>query len=107
MDEDRFKKVVINLTERLDLDVGINPETKEEGINIKNIPTSFDVEFIQEHKSKIIPIIKELKSKHVQLNISLEEELYKGLLEKSEIRGEKIEDYIVEILKNEMLYVEH
>lgn len=105
MEKDKFKEVVKNIKERIELEVGINPLTNEEGLKINGMANQYDIEFIENNRDKIIPILKEIEKEEIELEkkkevkIRLSEELYNKLREEAIEKTMTLEQIIVEKLK--------
>lgn len=84
MEREKFKKVVLELKERLDLEIGINPLTKEEGIKINGLAGEYDILFIRENRDEIIKTLKELNSEKIKINIEISKSDYEKLSKISE-----------------------
>ncbi len=83
MKKDKLREVIENINERIDLEIGINPMTNEEGIKINGIPNEFDIIFIEKNRNEIIEVLKEIKAekeiKKVEIKLELEEEIFEKL----------------------------
>ena len=103
MDRKQLREVVINLDERIDLEVGINPMTNEEGIKINGLPNEYDIEFIRNNRDDIIEILKELESekeiKKIEVKVNFEEELFEKLRQEAIEKEITLEKLIIEKLK--------
>lgn len=103
MDRKKLREVVINLDERIDLEVGINPMTNEEGIKINGLPNEYDIEFIRNNRDDIIEILKELESekeiKKIEVKVNFEEELFEKLRQEAIEKEITLEKLIIEKLK--------
>lgn len=103
MEREKFEKITLDLAQRLNLTVGINPMTNEKGIKINEIPTEYDVEFIKENRDEIIDILeqKELDEveEKVELKISVDNKTYAALLNASKALDIEIEEYILHLIK--------
>lgn len=104
MEKDKFKEVVKNIKERIELEVGINPLTNEEGLKINGMANQYDIEFIENNRDKIIPILKEIEKEEIELEkkkevkIRISEELYNKLREEAIEKTMTLEQIIVEKL---------
>lgn len=83
MKKDKLREVIENINERIDLEIGINPMTNEEGIKINGIPNEFDIIFIEKNRNEIIEVLKDIKAekeiKKVEIKLELEEEIFEKL----------------------------
>ena len=84
MEREKFKKVVLELKERLELEIGTNPLTKEEGIKINGLAGEYDILFIKENRDEIIKTLKELNSEKIKINIEISKSDYEKLSKISE-----------------------
>lgn len=104
MEKDKFKEVVKNIKERIELEVGINPLTNEEGLKINGMANQYDIEFIENNRDKIIPILKEIEKEEIELEkkkevkIRISEEIYNKLREEAIEKTMTLEQIIVEKL---------
>ena len=76
MEREKFKKVVLELKERLELEIGTNPLTKEEGIKINGLAGEYDILFIRENRDEIIKTLKKLNSEKIKINIEISKSDY-------------------------------
>lgn len=95
MEREKFKKVVLELKERLDLEIGINPLTKEEGIKINGLAGEYDILFIKENRDEIIKTLKELNSEKIKINIEISKSDYEKLSKISEKLNITVEELII------------
>lgn len=95
MEKEKFEKIVFDLEDRLELEIGINPITKEEGIKINGIPGDYDILFIRENRDEIIKILKKKNNEKVNINLEISHFEYKKLLKIARQLNISIEDLII------------
>ncbi|MBP2025539.1 hypothetical protein [Peptoniphilus stercorisuis] len=95
MEREKFKKVVLELKERLELEIGTNPLTKEEGIKINGLAGEYDILFIRENRDEIIKTLKKLNSEKIKINIEISKSDYEKLSKISENLNITVEELII------------
>lgn len=87
MEKKRLKVVVQNLIDRIDMELGINPMTNEEGIKINGIPNEYDLEFIENNREDIIVILKEIEEENniekIDIKLKIKKEDFAKLREEA------------------------
>ena len=103
MERKKLREVVINLNERIDLEVGINPMTNEEGIKINGLPNQYDIEFIENNRNEIIEILKEIEKeseiKKVEVKLNIPEEIFEELRKEAIEKEITLEKLIIKKIK--------
>ena len=80
MDSKKLREVVENMVERIDLELGVNPMTNQEGIKINGLPTEYDIEFIENNRDDIIAVLREIQLEEsidkYAVTVNIPEELF-------------------------------
>lgn len=83
MEIKKLREVVENMVERIDIELGINPMTNQEGIKINGLPTEYDIEFIENNRDEVIKILREIQiEKNIEkiaVTVNIPEELFQKL----------------------------
>ncbi|EFI41698.1 MULTISPECIES: hypothetical protein [Peptoniphilus] len=97
MERERLIKIVEELKLRLGIKLGVNPDTKEEGIKIEAVPSTYDIEFIENNREQIIDILKN-EYGEIEITVKLEKNDYKKLSEEAKKNILTVEDYVKKII---------
>lgn len=97
MERERLIKIVEELKLRLGIKLGVNPDTKEEGVKIEEAPSTYDIEFIENNREQIIDILKN-EYGEIEITVKLEKNDYKKLSEEAKKNILTVEDYVKKII---------